>query len=166
MQHKNLFAIAFAGSFVFALVGCSTPDSKYTKIEGTITHKGEPIEGASVTFISLDSSGESASGTTNASGQYTVTSTGAVSGGIGVLPGEYQVIVSKRQFGPPDPDEVAYNEGRIDYDEYTKRMNNKDSSRVTPPKELFKKYAAQTTTDLKATVTTGKNDPFNFDLTD
>jgi hypothetical protein len=167
MQYNNFFIVPLIGSFVIFLAGCSNPDSKYTKVEGTITHKGQPVEGASVTFVALDTAGESASGITNASGQYTLTSTQSVAGGGGVLPGDYQVIVSKRQFGPPDPDEVAYNEGRLDYDEYQKRLSAKDPSRAAArPKELFEKYAQQRTTDLQVTVTKGKTNTHNFDVTD
>jgi hypothetical protein len=168
MHHKNFFVILLLGLFVTVLAGCGSPDSKYTKVEGTITYNGQPIEGATVTFAAADSTGESAAGITDADGKYTVTSSQALRGGAGVLPGEYVVLVSKRSAPPPDPNQAAFDRGDITYDELQKRkaMKGPYASGARPKDELPAKYAQQNQTDLKAAVAKGKTSVHNFELTD
>ena len=167
MQHTKFFAVSLIGFFLLGLAGCSNPDSKYAKVEGTITYNGEPVEGATVTFQSTTAGGESASGVTGAGGKYSVTSVYAVQGGAGVLPGDYMVTVSKRS-RPVDPDEEAHRKGEITYDELQKRKAGKSPSAGAGPSEhlLPRKYTVASESGLKATVQQGKNPPFNFDMTD
>jgi hypothetical protein len=164
MKHNQIFAGILFGLFVLGLTGCSNPDSKYTKVEGTITYNGAPVDGATVTFMAVAADGESAAGSTNASGRYTLSSSGGVVGGAGVLPGEYIVRVSKREQLPPDPDQEAYNQGKITLDELQQKM----STKVLPiPKELLpEKYGQPSTTNLKATVNKGGVSKQDFDLKD
>jgi hypothetical protein len=132
-------------------------------VTGTITYKGQAVEGASISFLPVSPDAEPAAGRTDASGTYTLTSVYAVKGGKGVLPGEYTVLVVKSAM-PPDPDAEAYNRGEIDEQELTKRQNAKPAPR--PIELLPEKYMHPGTTDLKATVEQGKDNTFNFDLTD
>jgi len=152
MQHKYFFTTMIVGLFVLVSAGCSNTDSRYVKVEGTIAYKGELIDGATVTFLPVAEGGEPASGKTDTSGRFSLTSVRAIEGGRGVLPGEYHVTVSKREPPPPMP------EGAV-------------SSSSAPPapraKELLPtKYLQPGTSDLRATVNQGRNDPFNFELTD
>ena len=152
MQHNHFFATTLIGLCILASIGCGNTDNRYTKVEGTITYKGTPVDGATVTFLPVDESGESASGKTDAGGKFSLTSVQAIEGGRGVLPGEYRVIVSKRESPPSMP------EGAV-------------SSSSAPPapraKELLpEKYMQPGTSDLQATVNSGKNNPFDFELTD
>ena len=167
-QFHSFLAATLAGVLMLATLGCSNPDSKYAKVEGTVTYKQQPVAEATVTFVSTDSSGESAAGRTDSSGQFTLTSSQAVKGGAGIVPGEYRVVVSKRSASPPDPDEEAHRQGKIDYDELQKRKSAKDSSLSTDrTKELLPaKYGRASSTDLTATVEKGKKNTFTFDLLD
>ena len=143
MKQRQFLAVALTCSVFLVSIGCSNPDSKYAKVTGTITYKQQPVEGANVTFLPVDSGGEPASGRTDASGTFSLTSSQAVGGGRGVLPGEYLVIVSKR-LPPKDPDDP--NE---------------------PAVELFPaKYSDPGTTDLRVTITRGSTNTPSFDLTD
>lgn len=171
MQHKTFFAVADIGFFLLVLVGCNNPDSAFMKISGTITYNGEPVEGAEVTFVATDPSGNSGSGVTNASGVYSLTSAGAVRQGTGVLPGEYVVRVTKTQVTTTlDPDEEAFQQGRLTYEEFTERQHARGpyagGTRVERKELLPVKYSQPNTTDLKATVIKGRNQPFNFALED
>ena len=152
MQHNQFFTIAFIGLFILVSIGCGNTDNRYAKVEGTISYKGGLVDGATVTFLPVAEGGEPASGKTDVNGRFSLTSAQAIEGGRGVLPGEYLVTVSKREPPPPIP------EGAV-------------SSSSAPPapraKELLPaKYLQPGTSDLRATVNPGKNDPFNFELAD
>ena len=168
MQQNTFFSLILIGFFVLVFSGCGgNPDNKYIKVEGTITHNGQVVEGATVTWVPVDSSGEAASGRTDASGKFVLTSSRATRGGTGVLPGEYRVFVSKRSVAPPDPDEEAYSQGRITYDELQQRRSVSVDRHVPPPTDLLpSKYNNRGRPILAATVQQGRSDPFNFDLTD
>jgi len=167
MQHKTFFAMSLI--VVLFLTGCKNPDSKYVKVEGTITYNGEAVEGATVVFMAVDPGNESGTGTTDAGGKYTLTSAGATSGGTGVQPGEYTVTVKKTlETRTPDPDEVLHEKGEITYDELQARMSRKGLSGGTKVerKELLPAKYGQPSSGLKASVVKGKNPPFDFPLTD
>jgi len=167
MQHKTFFRTVLLGLFVLVLTGCNNPDAKFAKVEGIITYNGTTVEGASVTFASAD--GASATGTTDANGKYTLTSSGAAGGGSGALPGDYTVIVKKTQtVSTPDPDEEALEKGQITYEQYQQRMAAKGpnaGTKITRTELLPKKYG-EPTSELKATVVKGKNPSIDFALTD
>lgn len=168
MQHTNFLSVSLIGFFLLGLTGCSDPDSKYAKVGGTITYNGEPVEGATVTFQSTAAGGESASGSTDAAGKYSVTSVYAVQGGAGVLPGDYTVTIAKRS-RPVDPDEEAHRKGEITYDELQQRKAARPpmaSGAGRSEHLLPRKYTVASESGLKATVQQGKNPSFDFDLTD
>ena len=164
MRYFHVFlAMVVVGWFALALIGCS-PDNRYTKVTGTITYKGQVVEGASVSFLPFSPDAEPAAGRTDANGEFTLTSVYAVKGGKGVLPGEYTVLVVKSEM-PPDPLVELFNQGKITSEELEKRQ----SARVVglrPIELLPVKYMQPGTTDLKATVEKGKDNTYNFDLTD
>jgi len=170
VQHKLFFTIALVGLLMFAPIGCSNPDAKYTKVEGTITYKGQPVDGATVTFRPVDSTGEVAGGKTDASGKFTLSSSAATKEGTGALPGEYVVLVMKReaQFDPNaearQRDEDAYARGEITNEQLDAR--NRTRPALGPISVLPEKYNDPRAAVLKATVKQGKNDPFAFDLVD
>src|SRR5688572_3993720 len=71
------------------LSGCGDSGPKLVPAGGTVKYKGEPISGASVSFIFGD--GQMAFGTTDAAGKFSL-STGAKTGSP---VGEAKVVVSK-----------------------------------------------------------------------
>jgi len=171
MKHIHFFAIAFAGLFILISIGCANPDARYSMVEGTVTFNGEPVAGATVSFQPVSPDGESASGMTNASGRFTLTSGGAARPGSGALPGDYRVTIIKREPPPPDPDYEAYERGDIDYNELQERMRRRDALGSGAPSALPRnvlpaRFASPGTSGLDATVVSGRNPPITFDLTD
>jgi len=168
MQHNFFFTLVLVGLSVLVFAGCNNPDARFSRVEGTITYNGVPVEGANVTFAPASGTGDPAAGLTNASGKFTLTTAGATNAGTGAVPGEYIVQVSKVETSQTtDPDEAAYHRQEITYDELQVRLSNKGGSRTTYAYKalLPTKYDAHDS-PLKATVVKGKNEPFVFDLTD
>ena len=165
-QLPNVF-VPIIGLFVLVLTGCSDPDARYSRVEGTVTYNGQPVEAASVTFLPTGGELEPASGHTDVNGRFVLTSSRAARGGSGALPGEYTVIISKVVVSP-DPDFEALKQGQITQEEYERRLSRKtpaDQERLRR-NHLPAKYADRDRSGLTATVVSGKNPPLNFDLTD
>ena len=168
MQHNRFFTAAFISFFLLLSAGCSNSDARYVKVEGTITYKGQAIEGATVSFLPDASDGEPAAGLTDAEGKYTLTSSNAIGGGTGVLPGTYTVRVVKTQSTvTQDPDE-AEQRGEIDYSELQRRLSAKGGSatKVKHEEMLPKKYSQPSTTPLKNVSVAKGAGTLDFDLTD
>jgi len=164
MRQFSRFFVPVLGFCMIVMIGCGKNDARYSKIEGVITYNQQPVEGATVTFspVNYVDGAEPAAGRTDASGRYTLTSSGAVSGGTGILPGEYSVVV-KKTTAAPDPDDVAFSAGKITYDELQARKAKSNRSPVITHL-VPEKYGRSSTSGLKATVVSGKNPPFDFDL--
>ena len=96
---------------VSVCIGCGRKSSGLegvAKVAGTVTYQGKPVEGASVVF-SPDGQGRPASGKTDASGRFQLTTLEA---NDGALPGKYQVAISKVEVessgvDPTKADEMA-----------------------------------------------------------
>ena len=164
-QFHVFFAAIITVCFV---IGCSNPDRKYTKVEGVVIYNQQPVAGASVTFLPVNpgSDTEPAAGRTDANGKFTLTSSGARGGGQGLLAGEYNVVVTKISV-PPDPDDEAFAQGTITYNELQERKSRKDPYQSRPATNLLpEKYARAGHTGLRVKVEDGKSQTFNFDLTD
>ena len=94
-KYHRLFSAILPLVLVTFIVGCSGSSGPKTyRVEGTVTHNGAPVEGASVAFEPTDSTGTSAGGRTDASGKYSLM---ASFGGEGTIPGTYTVTISKRE---------------------------------------------------------------------
>jgi len=167
MQYNSFFATTLTVLLVLVLAGCSDPDARYSKVEGTITYNGAPLADATVSFAPTSSEGEYASGLTDASGKFMLTSAGAIDGGRGALPGDYTVTVSKME-AAVDKDQEDLDSGKITYDEYQAKMAARGSYASAPAaKSLIpQKYGSGSSSGLTATVEKGKNQPFVFDLVD
>lgn len=105
-------------------------------VQGVVTYKGQPVEGASVSFQRTDRT-KSAVGRTDAHGKYFLTT---FEPGDGAMTGEYDVKIVKYEQPKEEPEDG-----------------------VTPPlKSLIpEKYAKGV---LKATVQDGGDNTFDFDL--
>jgi hypothetical protein len=86
-----LFLIAVA-VLSAAAIGCSET-SEFAKVSGTVTYQGKPVEGAVVAFH-CDKASVPATGTTDASGRFTLTS---VVAGDGAMPGQHKITVTKNK---------------------------------------------------------------------
>ncbi len=141
---------------VLVFVGCGeTGDADRpatAPVTGSVTYNGQPVEGATVTFMAGSSEGRGAVGTTDASGKFQLTTFEA---GDGAIPGSYKVKIAKTVGGGPQTAEEA--------------MALMESGAGPPTDEqkdeLPVKYKDENTSGLTADVKDGDND-FPFELTD
>lgn len=160
-----MIKLSFFGLIAFASaisIGCGggngfPPPSPVT---GTVTYQGKPVEGASVSFLTSDSAGRAASGTTDASGVYKLTT---FAPDDGALPGSYTVTIAKSTSSIPDSevDVTAPGEG---YEEMMAAAGSNTLSKLNKD-ELPTKYSNPAESDLKASVEADKPNQFDFELT-
>ncbi|MDR1485859.1 MAG: hypothetical protein LBT09_13685 [Planctomycetaceae bacterium] len=103
----------------FAGCGSSKIDPSYRFVTGTVTYNGKPVAGASVLFSPLDG-GLAASGVSNASGNYQLSTGTAQVPGSGTKPGKYKVTVYKTEKAV-DKDAEELDAGKISYNEFMAR---------------------------------------------
>jgi hypothetical protein len=140
-------------------VGCGGPAT--VPVSGTVTLDGEPVDGATVTFVP-EGEGRPANGNTDASGNFTLTT---FTGGDGALPGSYNVTVFKTA-APVEADTEGEDAGAAG-DESEGEVNpdvmgadvSADAESLLPAK-----YSVATTTDLKVEVKAGM-EPVKLELT-
>ena len=103
------------GLLLVALVGCAGDDLEPVyPVTGVVTFKGKPVEGAIVAFTPTEG-GTAASGITDASGVYKLTTR---SSGDGAVKGKYAITIAK----------------------YDTRLEEKKASEATPAGELADPY--------------------------
>jgi hypothetical protein len=121
----------------------------------TVTYKSAPLADATVTFSPKNTqNGKAAYGKTDASGVVKLNTFPEVEG---VVPGEYNVLVSKMEV-------AASKEVSMDDPNYTGEPTEPPAA---APKSLIpEKYNAATTSKLEASVKAGQDNPFTFDLVD
>lgn len=147
----------------FACIGCggdSFPDP--VPVTGVIKHNGQAVEGASVTFHTKASgAARSASGVTNASGEFALSTFGTDDGAI---PGEYAVTISKSDGEAGSVVDIG--DGENMGEDYAAMMDNaataaaKNEINTTLPK----KYATTDKSGLNRTVGESGSNHFEFDL--
>ena len=106
MAKMRICAVALLMLGVLCMVGCGK-NKEYKKVSGKVTMGGAPLEGADLMFYPQDSTGEGGGGKTLADGTYTITSSGATEGGVGLKPGQYKVTIAKYADNK-DPDQEAF----------------------------------------------------------
>jgi hypothetical protein len=126
---------------LLAVAGCGGPGP--VPVTGTVTYQGQPVADVNVTFLGAD--GLVATGSTDAQGQFA--NLRPHGSGEGALPGEYRVTITPKSNVSDDPS------GAISYEMVSR-----------PP--FPNKYLTLETTDLTATVATGSDNHFPFELTD
>jgi hypothetical protein len=125
---------------ISVLCGCGSGRPATFSVTGTVTYRGQPLEGARVMFIPKNT--RPAVGLTDAQGRFTLLSFAPEDGAV---LGEHVVCVAK---STPDPN---------------------DKSGSPYPKSLSvlpERYATPLKSPLKATVTAEGPNDFRFDLTD
>lgn len=155
------------------LVGCGGSKVKLKTVAagGTVTHNGQAVEGASVTFYPADAmSGKAAGGTTDASGKFTLqTLVGGSTMSPGELVGDYNVTITKVNAAAIAPAAAPNVNKPIGGDPAAGGKAPTGESTAVPTAEqlLPKKYSEPGTTPLKGinVPAAGKSD-FAFDLTD
>jgi hypothetical protein len=153
MKRSGVFAL-FTGACV-VMLGCSG-DTKLegtVGVTGTVTQKGAPLAGAVVTFSPTTPGARAASGTTDATGTFTLTT---LSPGDGAFPGDYQVTITKTE-----------TVGKV----YTQDEANAyyAQNQAYPPSPEVKnvidaKYASAETSGLNASVKEGEPSDLKFDV--
>ena len=143
--------LLLAGSI--AWVGCAPAGLEGTiAASGTVTHNGQAVEGATVVF-SPEGEGRAASGLTDASGRFQLQT---LTPEDGVMPGKYQVAISKTQV-----------EGAMSEEESQAYAAKHGKSPEVTVKELLpEKYKSPASSGLTAEVTAGGKNEFTFDLKD
>jgi len=130
-----------------AVVGCGGGH----KVEGEVTLDGKAVEGAIVTFVPADGTGEQAFGATDAGGKFTLRTANQKS----VPAGNYKVIVVKGE-----KSQAFQKEGqKLSGDDYVKAMKGGGGKggmmMPSAPKSLLpEKYATPAKSPLTATVPT------------
>ena len=131
-------------------VGCQPEGPSHPPtygVTGTVTLDGNPVEGATVTFVP-GQTGDPAVGTTDASGKYSLKSFGSEDG---ATPGEYQVTVTKFDFA-----EAGGGSGGNDAempDDYGGAAAGGEGADDSGKNALPAKYAIAAESGLSATVT-------------
>jgi hypothetical protein len=152
-----------------SLAGCSeslkTPS--VAPAAGVATYNGNPVEGATVVLMSeaTKKEGWSCSGTTNATGAFSITTIFAPgSEKKGIPPGDYTALVTKFEAPPAPPKDLK---------EYEAQQREKIKGGVpisnasTAPKVLVPlKYATDETSDLKVKIETAGNESIKLELKD
>jgi hypothetical protein len=135
---RPALALWFALLALFPLA-CGQSGPEMASVSGKVTYNGKPVPKGAITFQAVDPSGRNATGAIEPDGSYTLQTEQPRDG---ALLGEYRVAISARD------DEVLM---------YT-------PPKPIPPKRLVPaKYENPGTSELTATVKSGRND-IPFDL--
>jgi len=89
----------FYGCLVLILAGCSKSEfPKAIRVEGHVTYKQQPVEGATVILVPLNAEGHSATGITEADGSFSLSTYMNPQTRLpGAIAGDYQVSITKRE---------------------------------------------------------------------
>ena len=162
---RSLVACFSSCTFVLLLCGCSGEVGIPTiPVTGTVTQKGKPVEGAIVAFTPSEG-GPSASGITDASGVYSLTTR---SSGDGAVAGKYMVTIAKYDKKPPAKQPPASDKETDPADitnEYPEGYNEMQAAEIAAAvsKNLLPpKYSQTATSKLEAEVKQGGENKFDF----
>jgi hypothetical protein len=153
---RRAAGIAMVGWLVVGLAGCGSGLLGLSPVSGKVTYNGEPLDGATVTFVAAD--GGVATGITDAQGTFTLI-TGA---NAGAAKGSYKVTIRKVA-------EREVPEGMKGETDPTKMMSMmmKGKSIPEPSSLIPARYGDPNASGLTAEVTgRAAADNFTFELTD
>lgn len=160
----NPFFAAVTALTLAGLIGCGSSGPATHPVSGVVTLGGQPIESATVTFHPAGGEGRSASGTTDASGQYELTT---FASGDGAMAGSYRVTIAK--YETPDgvvaeADDEGETLGEVSEEEF-EDVYEEVIDEENPPAEnvLPEQYANPTNSGFEAKVVAGENS-HDFDL--
>ena len=159
MKMNKIFGTALILLALVTLVGCGPKGPKTYMVTGTVTYKDQPVEGAIVVFSPTDG-GLHATGTTDTAGKFVLTAAQGGAVGKGTTAGNYEVGVTKRVNTAPVPSKEELEAASA---------KGEDLGRKYPVvyKDLVPaKYNDTTKSGLTAAVEPGKENKFEFKLTD
>ena len=145
MKGSWLAVITLSGLW---LAGCNNPSSGFAPVKGKVTVAGAPMAGITVGFT--PASGRPASGVTDASGNFELST---YSKGDGAAPGKYKVFFS---YAPPS---ITSEGGKPpSAPDYTKRPDPKAGTAQpgAPALPFNQKYRSVDTSGIEVEVTAGK----------
>lgn len=149
---KSSFLLTGLAIVALALSGCGEGGPPVSEVEGVVTYKGAPVEGAQVTLGYDD--GKQAMGTTDASGKFEL--------GSGSKPGAPlgSAVVTITKFASAAPVVGGSPEDMM--------KMQKEGSSASPTNQLPAKYASGETSGLTADIKAGgkQNNQLKYDLTD
>ncbi|MDO5582290.1 MAG: carboxypeptidase-like regulatory domain-containing protein [Planctomycetia bacterium] len=157
MNKHIKIALFFLGFIVIA--GCGEGGPKTYNVSGTVFYKDQPVDGAMVVFSPSDG-GLNAVGTTDAAGKFVLRAAQGSKSWQGTVPGNYEIGITKRINTAPVPAKEEMEAARA---------AGEDLARKYPVvyKDLIPvKYNNPSESGLTATVEAGKENTFEFNLTD
>jgi hypothetical protein len=130
---------------LLSTIGCGArPGTAPTaRVSGTVTYQGKPIEGVNIAFV--PTSGRPASGVTDASGRFTLSTFGT---GDGAVLGSHKVVLAEM------PDDAQPMPGEPGWEKWKNRKLR-----------FAKKYADPELSGFTAEVKSGTKNVFSFDMT-
>lgn len=164
-QNLGILRLLGLGLLLAAVGGCGDDKvSGLAPVTGTVTYNGQPVEGATVSFIPRG--GVMGAAQTDKDGKFTITTRGQAGAQIGA----HNVSVSKKSAAtgaaapafdpskpPPSPEEA---------EKILAAARDPANAKPTGPQDLLPaKYANASTSGLEFTVKSGAND-FPINLTD
>jgi hypothetical protein len=157
MKKWHRIAIPLSVAAVVIAGGCSSDDSgldRRYKVTGMVTYKGQPLSKGGITFEPAGK-GRFATGDIE-NGSYSLTTS---TPGDGALPGDYKIVIVASDV---DIAAMAKKTGG--------QLHQGDEAHVKAIKEakslVPQKYNRSETSGLKASVTAGGTNKFDFDLKD
>jgi hypothetical protein len=162
----RFFASMLCGLAVLMLLGCGGGGGSLdtVPISGTVTLDGTPVEGANVVFAPTSGDGSAASGVTDRSGRYRLTTRDP---NDGALAGSYLVMISKTTAGSGAATDAV--KPGMSSEEATKAAMEAfvagGETEAEFVDELPVKYKNPATSGFTADVAKGGQTEFNFALT-
>ena len=146
---------------LIASAGCSGGLGHFATVAGTVTHEGNPVDGAKVEFhgtTEADGKRDLFSTMTDSNGKYLIAGAGK---NPGIPPGNYKVVVTKynTKDGTNRPAE-GLDAGQIE----AMMSDGGGATKAAVINLLPKEYASPGTTKLSVTVESGKNEGKDFEL--
>ena len=160
MNTTRVFLAALLLLFA-ATLGCGH-DPNLGQVSGIVTYKGEPVEGATVSFLPVSTDGVLAVGTTDADGRYVLAAPVQKGVSQGAFSGTYNVTIRKLEVTPSENDRL-YQEGKITYSELQSRGGGGGG---TSRDILPVRYRNAQQSGLEAEIQAKTRNEFNFDLVD
>lgn len=152
--------VAVAAATVLASPGCTGSDRpEVVPVSGRVTYRGEPVVGATVSFLAEGAS-RPATGMTGDDGSFRLTT---FEPDDGAIPGTHRVTVTK----PSTEAEAAVTVADLESEEYRRAMA--DAAKNPPKRDnggLPPKYADLRATDLAIEVKSGAANEFPIELRD
>lgn len=162
--HYRWWMSFVAAGILATVVGCSGGGALDTAVvTGVVTLDGEPVEGATVMFRPVtEGQGAPATGTTDASGKYTLTTVAvgeaAGAAGAGALPGEYYVGVSKTVSAAQAQQEALMKAYESGDSQAVAKLQSQTEKAPEVEHVVPKKYNNPEASGITATVADGEND--------